>query len=210
MMQGKQLFHLRALRDQRTDRQGRPGRLGGPGPDLLHRHPAPHPPHRHRDGGLSPLTAGLTSCPASSPTSPATASHHAANVPAPGRSNAGATTATGSSGPTSRPAPATTSHPRFGCTRSPENPHDQLRLRGIGPRSDDVNGRPDPIFSPELSSFRAMHTFISRNSLNSKEISTTRHWRQTMPSRSMIRSRSLEVLVPQRQAQSYSPIRRRL
>ena len=46
--------------DQRTDRQRvRRGR-SRPGPGLLRPGPAFDPPHRHRDGGHSPLRTGLT------------------------------------------------------------------------------------------------------------------------------------------------------
>ena len=50
----------RPSRDQRADRPSLRRRRPRPGPDLLRPGPAPDPPHRHRDGGHSPLRTGLT------------------------------------------------------------------------------------------------------------------------------------------------------
>ena len=46
----------RPPRDQRTHSEGVRSRRPGPGLDLLRQGPAPDPPHRHRDGGHSPLS----------------------------------------------------------------------------------------------------------------------------------------------------------
>ena len=50
----------RPPRDQRPGREGVRGRGPGSGSNLLRQGPAPDPPHRHRDGGHSPLRTGLT------------------------------------------------------------------------------------------------------------------------------------------------------
>ena len=46
------------------------GRRGRPRQGLLRTHPAHHPPHRHRDGGFFPLSAGAARCPRRWPRSP--------------------------------------------------------------------------------------------------------------------------------------------
>jgi hypothetical protein len=75
----------RPPRDQRVDRQGVRCRRSRPQPDLLRPGPAPDPPHRHRDGGHSPLRTGLSGSRSTSPRSPCCSSPPAGNAPAPAR-----------------------------------------------------------------------------------------------------------------------------
>jgi hypothetical protein len=120
-------------RDQRSDQPGCRVRGHRPRPDLVHPSPAPRPPHRHRYGGLSPLTAGNKPYPTSSPRSPTRSTHRGATAPTPAPSSGPGTTATASRNP-ARPASTTPTHPRSDSTPSHHEPHDQLRLSGIASR----------------------------------------------------------------------------
>ena len=112
----------RPPRDQRADRESVRRRRPRPGLDLLRPGPAPDPPHRHRDGGHSPLRTGLTGSRSTWPCSPPCSSPNGGNAPAPARSNAPDTTATGSRSETSPPASAIPARPT-------------VTLRGLTPRT---------------------------------------------------------------------------
>ena len=61
---------------------------------------------------IPPLRTGPTDSPPTRPRSPCCSSHRGANAPAPARSNAPGTTATGSRNPANRPVPTTEHRPR--------------------------------------------------------------------------------------------------
>ena len=102
-------------------------------PNFLHPGPAHRPPYRHRYRGLFPLRTGTTPCPTSWPTSPPNSTRPGGTGAVPARSNEPATTATESKDPTTA-TPATPDHPPSTSEESHAKQHDQLKLRGIGPR----------------------------------------------------------------------------